>query len=489
MAQYRRHHYDGFEDELASFDEYAYDVFQTGAMPATSPAPKPKKKSRWKAAVVATVLIIGAGFGVWMMSGQSTSLLWGPIVSKAKQTHEADVYDEPLVEYSAFSGNSAVNGGVPEAVPTPVVPEESKTTSEVQEDPVEVSAAAAQAAYEQWEDYYLRRLDVRLQVDYHAILDAINNMNDEIELPMPLAVTDLERVIDCVRADHPEIFWLEDEYSCWLEDDICVSLSFKYCVNRTERDQTAALIDAKASEMATAVGHMTSDYEKVCFFYHVITENTVYDMSLPSMLTQTPVGPFLNGVSACAGYTRAMQMACKKANIPCICVLGTAPDSSAGNGTGPHAWNAVIIDGVACYMDVTWGDADDVNFHYDETYLGLTTSDMAATGHVWKYPDLAPICDDPAREAWIMRNAALGSYDVHAVAHAVTERLNAGENIMYLRFPDNNCLDAFLYDFCEEGSGAVEAARNADVVVGTNGMIEMYARFDKALNVVAYTIR
>ena len=483
MARYVQHGYDGFEDELEAFDEYAYDVFQTGAMPRSSQVSSmPKKKSRGKiTAVVATILIAGGAVGIWMASGKSTSLLWGPLVSQAHQVHEAETYDEPLVAYSAFGGDSTVQGGVPETEGESV-PVEAPTPSQPAAAPISTAISA------NWNTYYRDRLDARFIPDYDAIFNSIDTMTDHASLPIPLNQSDLECVLDCVRLDHPEVFWLEDEYSCWFENDVCTKVAFTYCASKEERNSDAAQLEAAVASMAAAAADLPNDYEKVRFFYHAVTETTSYDASLPSVYTQTPIGVFLEGVSACAGYSRAVQMACDKANIPCICVFGTAPDSDTG-GDGPHAWNAVIADGVTFYMDVTWGDVDESShFTCDEAYLGLTTADMATTGHIWKYPDMAPICDDPVYEPWILMQTAFGSYNAHDVASAIANRLDMGDLVVYLRFPDRAACDAFMYDFCEEGSAALEIVTKAHVAIGNSDGIAMHARRDNGLNVITYKI-
>lgn len=64
-----------------------------------------------------------------------------------------------------------------------------------------------------------------------------------------------------------------------------------------------------------------------------------------------PFGVLLGGRAKCGGYSNVYCMLLRMAGIECLCVSGTA-------GNDGHTWNLCRLDGVWCFVDVTWDDPD-----------------------------------------------------------------------------------------------------------------------------------
>lgn len=246
--------------------------------------------------------------------------------------------------------------------------------------------------------YYFSNLEITQQNLYVEILYALENYIDE----MQVSTTDtaqIDKVFQCVLLDHPEIFYT-DGYSFvkYTLGDEVKKITFKgtYIYNREEMVEREARIEEAALNMLTGIRADATDYEKVKYVYETIINYTDYDMEAED--NQNICSVFLNRVSVCQGYAKAVQYLLTKLNVPSTLVIGTVE-----NGEG-HAWNLVQINNQYYYLDATWGDASYL-FHLNEgeqeiqntpainyDYLCVTTEEILRTHSLGDLVPL-PVCD------------------------------------------------------------------------------------------------
>ena len=82
-------------------------------------------------------------------------------------------------------------------------------------------------------------------------------------------------------------------------------------------------------------------------------------------LNQSAYSALVGKESVCAGYARAFQYLMLKLGIPCYTCVGEA------NGED-HAWNIVIIDGIAYNVDVAWDDPESGNVPGEMSYYNVS---------------------------------------------------------------------------------------------------------------------
>lgn len=97
-----------------------------------------------------------------------------------------------------------------------------------------------------------------------------------------------------------------------------------------------------------------NDYDKIKVIHDYIIDNTVYDEERANnlnndyegkYLSNTAIGPLLQGYGICSGYTDAMTLFLNKMNIPNYKI-------SSKN----HVWNLVYINNEWLHLDLTWDD-------------------------------------------------------------------------------------------------------------------------------------
>ena len=111
--------------------------------------------------------------------------------------------------------------------------------------------------------------------------------------------------------------------------------------------------------------NITSDYDKLKFFYEWIINNTEYDKLKSENIkddtykSNTAYGVLMQGYGICSGYADTMAIFLDKFGIK---------NYKISNDT--HIWNLVFINGVWTHLDATWDDPiSEFNANRDTYFL------------------------------------------------------------------------------------------------------------------------
>ncbi len=155
------------------------------------------------------------------------------------------------------------------------------------------------------------------------------------------------------------------------------------CSNVTTSDITNA-----RAILSSIITNQMSDLDKIRTVHDYLVKNTTYDYSYYSRSDSHDhlKNILVNHVGVCQGYSVAFYVFMKELGINCTLMLG---DADNGSGSVGHAWNAVEIDGLWYFVDVTWDDpfingttayTDGYNLSYE--YL-LCTFDQIGVSHTY----------------------------------------------------------------------------------------------------------
>ena len=258
------------------------------------------------------------------------------------------------------AGNSSVSSAV-SSDETPATAE-----SDIADDVLPPSAAQQPVT-----DYWYEHMTDVQKGYYNTIYTQVESMNTE---PFLITHNDEElsgnvNIALCgLLSDHPEIFWVSGSYEVLMDTHGDYYLTLKYEMESSERDQKRTLIENKVSEILNNTESL-SYFEKEVYFHDYLCDTVVYT-SENGQMCYTAYGALLDGKAVCEGYSRAMQLLCKRAGINCTLVRGTA-DGVA------HMWNIVELSGEWYQLDVTWDDVSNkANFY---NYFNLTSAQMYTT--------------------------------------------------------------------------------------------------------------
>ncbi len=232
--------------------------------------------------------------------------------------------------------------------------------------------AEPQTPYEQGKSVRYRLLTEEQQSLVDLLYEAAVAHEEEVTVPEGTKYDDLSVAHFFLTEDYPELIGLGKNASIYYylkKPDEAISITLEYTMSLEEETaQKAALLEA-AQQIADSAPDR-GKFRQELFFHDTLCDLVTYDSSTYG--NSTAAVALLEGRAVCEGYTRAMMLLCRMAGIPCSFVRGTNKE----NGES-HAWNVLLLDGTACYTDVTWDDGDGTpTVHW---YFNLSAEQMQQT--------------------------------------------------------------------------------------------------------------
>lgn len=272
---------------------------------------------------------------------------------------------------------------------------------------------------------------------------------------------------DALYYDFPEFFWLNGGWKSDADnaaDGNGVDITFKpgfyeYWGYTTDKDGYIDAALSEAKRIAAMAATFEGKYEKVKFVHDYLVVNAEYDyvcleeinktvQRASSQQSHTIYGCLVNKVCVCDGYSKSFQLIMNMLDIDCELVLG--------NAGGGHAWNYVVLDGEAYWMDITWDEneqADEDGYLYapegaNYDYFCVTDEHLYKT-HTPDDTFTLPICKAFDYNFFYRENSYLQSYSFEAVCTAVAEQ--EGAQIIHIRFADSAGLEKALDELVQKG--------------------------------------
>ena len=173
-----------------------------------------------------------------------------------------------------------------------------------------------------------------------------------ILVPGTFSEARLRVVLEAFIDDHPEIFWLTNQYSYGYRDGSTI-LQVYSALSPENCTEAAGKLRNQIETILKAMPIGLGQFDREEYLFNYLVSHCSYNYAAADDQTQweafTSYGALADGSAVCEGYSRAMQLLCEYAGIPCSLVRGS------GAGVG-HMWNALEIDGLWYHLDVTWCD-------------------------------------------------------------------------------------------------------------------------------------
>lgn len=224
--------------------------------------------------------------------------------------------------------------------------------------------------------------------ELYALVDINANRTVPQEFPIEKSIEkNISNVIEMYKNDHPEVFWLNDNYNYeYREENERLYINLLFSVEGEELEKAKKLFDNSILDALENAPHNGSDYEKELYVNDYLINRCEYDEKAAETkevigFEQTAYGSLVDGKAVCEGYTRAFQLLCGRLGVECVPINGICEDTGSVL-SGNHIWNAAKIDGDWYQVDVTWNDfttneedyfISDVETHL---YFNLTTDEI-----------------------------------------------------------------------------------------------------------------
>ncbi len=194
-----------------------------------------------------------------------------------------------------------------------------------------------------------------------------------------LGAQELAMVIDCVREDHPEAFWLTGNCRHGTNENGQYFIQPISYLSDGELDSAIAGFHKSVSEALASVPPGLDEFERELYLHDWLVEHCRYDAKgydadKNDIHTGSAYGAFVGGETVCEGYARGFQLLLRMVGIESGLVTGTSTSPLNSSGRA-HIWNTVEIDGAWYMADVTWDDSFDEENSRD--YLNLTTDQIS----------------------------------------------------------------------------------------------------------------
>lgn len=226
---------------------------------------------------------------------------------------------------------------------------------------------------------YYGMLDRNMQTLYRQIYANAMELSPRFVPAVTVSVDQVRDVFEAVCNDHPQLFWMETEYSCKYVQDRCVEISLRYYWNKDELEEARQQFEKAADKLIKSAKELETAAEKEKYVHDMLIQTVDYHAGTP--MNQSAYSALVNGRSVCAGYARAFQYILMELGIPCYYCTGYSG--------GDHAWNIVKLDDGYYNVDVTWDDTQPSTCDY----FNKTDVDYAKT-HVRKSLSVKlPVCN------------------------------------------------------------------------------------------------
>ena len=307
---------------------------------------------------------------------------------------------------------------------------------------VSVLCIGASAAEEPDAEYYCRaglstlENGAALVRAYDKIVAGIASSSETISIKDSdtlINAQELNIVFDAYRRDHPEHFWIGNEYSYSILDDKIVAVNPTYIMSGTQLESAKELFEIAVSEMLGAVNGEMSEYEKELYFHDELAKKVIYQETENA---HNAYGALVEGIAVCEGYAEALQYLLQRAGIQSLIVLGESNNPSS-NLRESHAWNIVRIDGKYYHVDLTWNDQTQRTYH---AYFNKTDAAILEDHIIESTAYPLPVCDNSDLDYFTVNGNAIdtGTVTVEDVADAMS--LDGKKASFYV----NGDVDAFI---------------------------------------------
>ena len=271
----------------------------------------------------------------------------------------------------------------------------------------------------------------------------------------------IQKAVQAIVQDYPEYFWFTGkgriETSYMSGNPVKSTYYPAYAVTREEVSRLQARINAWETTCLYGLPQDGGDYEKALYIYRYIIDHADYQAVDYNSIDHIMV----DGKGLCGCYAKTAQYLLNRLGIDCAYISGRT-----GEDGEPHAWNLIWLDGVPCWMDVTWGDpvfdGGDPNDGPAYEYFGITTADLLRNHTI---DPAVPVPECVTEEYNYFRRSGLffDSYDPAAIRAAMVQALTQGSGRLCMRFADEAYPQAIasLFEVGEVHPLLSDAAREA----------------------------
>lgn len=198
---------------------------------------------------------------------------------------------------------------------------------------------------------YYNNLDAEHKSLYDYICDSALSFEEQTKvLPFAFDISDLELVCDSIRADRPDLFYLDYSRMELKHSSAASTVILKYIDKISDIKTMIEEYDKAIEDFRSECDPSMTDLEKEQYTNDFICR-TCKRSTEDDPLHNTAYGCLVLKTACCDGYSYSAKALFDACNIDSYIVFGKAADEN-------HVWNLVKTDNGYAHLDVMWNDAD-----------------------------------------------------------------------------------------------------------------------------------
>lgn len=204
---------------------------------------------------------------------------------------------------------------------------------------------------------YYSLLNSRETLLYKQIYANAKTLNRTFSVSENVNIEEVDETIDAIYYDHPELFWLGNDYTYkYTKDNRVVEITLNFNMTIAEIKEAQQEFNQEVNELLKGAYSLDTAYQKEKYIHNLLINQVTYDEKAPN--NQSAYSAIVNKKTVCAGYAKAFQLLLTKLGIPCYYIVGFAKEA--------HAWNIIKLDGYY-NVDLTWDDAKEQYKYFNKT--------------------------------------------------------------------------------------------------------------------------
>lgn len=267
-------------------------------------------------------------------------------------------------------------------------------------------------------------LQEHLKADYDQLFATLKMKESSVELSC--TSDECATIFDAVLFDHPELFWVSNQYSYRDTGKNRTVMYPKYTYTDKQAQDLQKQLDAVTEPILTTAEQLSTDYEKVKYIYDTIIDTTSYVNKEKN--NQNLLSSLLDKEAVCAGYSKSMKYLLDKLHIPNeIIVVKVLKDPNEF-----HVINLVMMDHAYYYMDPTFGDTkvERAFAKYRYAYFAMTSDEMLS---LYKPMQEYKLTDAYQDNYFYQEHVYLDRYDENKLVQIIKKNLDNADTSLYLK--------------------------------------------------------
>ena len=293
-------------------------------------------------------------------------------------------------------------------------------------------------------DYYYSYLDKLEKQIYTNIIYSIKDLENEVivsniskDLSHDEINKKIEKVMNYIFLDHPEIYYVSSKYSIFivknnLLNGVVINLNYEF--SKSEILENNKKINNEIDRITLNVKNK-NQYEIELELHDYVAKNIDYLIYEKSNLIEEKYhsiyGPLIEKKGVCDGLSKTLQILFNKMGIASILVTGKSDEVG-------HGWLMVNIDNSWYNLDITGNKYIDDEYNNVEfvshAYFNVTTESLKNT-HEFNNEDLLPISNSNINNYYVKEDLTINTNE--NFSKKIKEIFDKQKDNLYIEFSSN----------------------------------------------------